>query len=63
MQIVTGQTGDYGRGLLGFINAVGQNTPDNQQLIADALALIDDKSNPEGIAAGLVLASKYIRCK
>ena len=53
-------TGDYGRGLLGFINAVGQNTPDNQQLIANALALIDDKSDPEGIASGLVLASNIL---
>ena len=52
--------GNYGRGLLGFIDAVGQNTPDNQQLIADALSLIDDKSNPEGIAAGLVLASNLL---
>ena len=53
-------TGDYGRGLLGFINAVDQNTPDNQQLIANALALIDDKSDPEGIASGLVLASNIL---
>ena len=52
--------GNYGRGLLGFIDAVGQNTPDNQQLIADALSLIDDKSDPDGIAAGLVLASNLL---
>ena len=52
--------GNYGRGLLGFIDVVGQNTPDNQQLIADALSLIDDKSNPNGIAAGLVLVSNII---
>ena len=52
--------GNYGRGLLGFIGAVGQDTPDNQQLIADALLLIDDKSNPDGIAAGLVLASNLL---
>jgi hypothetical protein len=52
--------GNYGRGLLGFIDAVGQNTPDNQQLIADALLLIDDKSDPDGIAAGLVLASNLL---
>ena len=53
--------GNYGRGLLGFIDAVGQNTPDNQQLIADALLLIDDKSDPDGIAAGLVLASNLLQ--
>jgi hypothetical protein len=52
--------GNYGRGLLGFINAAGQNTSDNQQLIAQALSLIDDKSNPDGIAAGLVLASNLL---
>ena len=52
--------GNYGRGLLGFIGAVGQDTPDNQQLIADALLLIDDKSDPDGIAAGLVLASNLL---
>ena len=52
--------GNYGRGLLGFIGAVGQDTPDNQQLIADALSLIDDKSNPSGISAGLVLASNLL---
>ena len=52
--------GNYGRGLLGFIDGVGQDTPDNQQLIADALLLIDDKSNPDGIAAGLVLASNLL---
>ncbi len=52
--------GNYGRGLLGFIDAVGQDTPDNQQLIADALSLIDDKSNTEGITSGLVLASNLL---
>jgi len=52
--------GNYGSGLLGFIDAVGQNTSDNQTLIAEALSLIDDKSNPEGIAAGLVLVSNVI---
>ena len=52
--------GNYGRGLVSFIDAVGQNTPNNQQLIADALSLIDDKSNPNGIAAGLVLASNIL---
>ena len=52
--------GNYGRGLLGFLGAVGQDTPDNQQLIADALSLIDDKSDPNGIAAGLVLASNLL---
>ena len=52
--------GNYGRGLLQFINSVDQNTPDNQQLIAQALSLIDDKSNPDGIAAGLMLASNLL---
>jgi len=52
--------GNYGRGLLGFIDAAGQNTPDNQQLIAQALSLIDDKSNTNGIAAGLALASNLL---
>ena len=52
--------GNFGRGLLGFIDSVGQDTPDNQQLIADALLLIDDKSDPDGIAAGLVLASNLL---
>ena len=52
--------GNYGRGLLGFIDAVGQNTADNQQLIAEALSLIDDSSNETGIAAGLVLASNIL---
>ena len=46
--------GNYGRGLVAFIDAAGGNTPDNQQLIADALLLIDDKSNTDGIAAGIV---------
>jgi len=52
--------GNYGRGLLGFIDAAGQNTPDNQQLIANALLLIDDKSDPDGIAAGLTLTSNIL---
>ena len=52
--------GNYGRGLVGFINAADKNTPDNQQLIAEALSLIDDKSNPTGIAAGLSLASNIL---
>jgi hypothetical protein len=52
--------GNYGRGLTGFIDAAGQNTPDNQQLIANALSLIDDRSNPTGIAAGLTLASNIL---
>jgi hypothetical protein len=52
--------GNYGRGLLQFINSVDQNTPDNQQLIAQALSLIDDKSNSDGIAAGLVLTSNIL---
>ena len=39
--------GNYGRGLVGFLDSNGQNTPDNQQLIADALSLIDDRSNPK----------------
>ena len=30
--------GNYGRGLVSFIDAAGQNTPDNQQLIAQALS-------------------------
>ena len=52
--------GHYGRGLVAFIDAAGENTPDNQQLIADALSLIDDKSDPDGIAAGLSLASNVL---
>ena len=52
--------GNYGKGLLQFIDAAGQNTSDNQTLIADALSLIDDKSNPNGIAAGLVLVSNIL---
>ena len=52
--------GNYSKGLLQFIDAAGQNTSDNQTLIADALSLIDDKSNPNGIAAGLVLASNIL---
>ena len=52
--------GNYGRGLLQFINSVDQNTPDNQQLISQALSLINDRSNPDGIAAGLVLTSNIL---
>jgi hypothetical protein len=52
--------GNYGLGLVGFIDAADQNTPDNQQLIAQALSLIDDRSNPTGIAAGLTLASNIL---
>jgi len=52
--------GNYGRGLLAFVDAAGENTPDNQTLIAQALSLIDDKSNPDGIAAGLSLASNIL---
>jgi len=52
--------GNYGRGLLGFIDAAGQDTLDNQQLIAQALELINDRSNPTGIAAGMVLASNLL---
>ena len=52
--------GNYGSGLLQFIDAANQNTPDNQQLIAQALQLIDDRSNPTGIASGLVLASNLL---
>ena len=52
--------GTWGSGLLSLIDSAGQNTPDNQQLIADALLLIDDKSNPDGIAAGLALTSNIL---
>ena len=52
--------GNYGLGLLEFINAAGQNTLDNQSLIANALSLIDDKSNSTGIASGLILASNLL---
>ena len=52
--------GNYGRGLLQFVDAAGQNTPANQSLIAEALSLIDDRSNPNGIAAGLTLASNIL---
>ena len=53
-------SGDYGLGLLEFIDAAGKNTLDNQSLIANALSLIDDKSNPTGIASGLILASNIL---
>jgi len=52
--------GNYGRGLVSFIDAAGQNTPTNQSLIAEALSLIDDKGNSNGIAAGLSLASNIL---
>ena len=52
--------GNYGRGLLGFIDIAGQDKPDNQSLIAEALTLIDDRSNPSGIAAGFALASNIL---
>ena len=52
--------GNYGFGLLSFIDAAGQNTPDNQTLIANALSLIDDNSDPNGIAAGLTLTSNIL---
>ena len=52
--------GTWGSGLVAFIDSVGRNTPDNQQLIADALLLIDDKSDPDGIAAGLTLTSNIL---
>ena len=52
--------GNYGFGLLSFIDAAGQNTPDNQTLIANALALIDDNSDPNGIAAGLALTTNIL---
>ena len=53
--------GNYGRGLLGLIGAVGQDTPDNQQLIADALSLIDDKSNSDGMQR-ISFSIKFTRC-
>ena len=52
--------GNYGRGLLGFIDIAGQDKPDNQSLIAEALTLIDDRSNPSGIAAGFALAANIL---
>ena len=52
--------GNYGFGLLSFIDAAGQNTPDNQTLIANALSLIDDNSDPNGIAAGLALTTNIL---
>ena len=54
--------GNYGRGLTGFIDAAGQNTPDNQQLIANALSLIDDRSNPRWYCSRVSFNIKYIRC-
>ena len=52
--------GNYGRGLLSFLDAKNQNTLDNQELIAEALSLINDRSNPTGIAAGLALTSNLL---
>tara|TARA_Y100000592_G_scaffold16091_1_gene23757 strand:- start:309 stop:1685 length:1377 start_codon:yes stop_codon:yes gene_type:complete len=52
--------GNYGKGLLQFVDAAGQNTSVNQSLIAEALLLINDKGNPNGIAAGLSLASNIL---
>ena len=52
--------GTWGSGLLSLIDSAGQNTPDNQQLIAAALLLINDKSDPDGIAAGLALTSNIL---
>ena len=52
--------GNYGFGLISFIDAAGQNTPDNQTLIANALSLIDDSSDPNGIAAGLALTTNIL---
>ena len=52
--------GNYGQGLISFIDAANQNTIDNQILIAEALSLINDRSNPNGIAAGLSLASNIL---
>jgi len=52
--------GNYGSGLLSLLDAAEQNTPDNQSLIAEALNLINDRANPSGIAAGLVLASNLL---
>ena len=52
--------GNYGRGLVSLLELANQNTPDNQSLIANALSLINDKSNPNGIVSGLVLASNIL---
>ena len=52
--------GNYGFGFLSCIDAAGKNTPDNQTLIANALSLIDDYSDPNGIAAGLALTKKIL---
>ena len=52
--------GNYGRGLLSFLDAKNQNIDDNQELIAEALSLINDRSNPTGIAAGLALTSNLL---
>ena len=52
--------GNYGRGLLSFLDAKNQNTLDNQELIAEALSLINDRSNSTGIAAGLALTSNLL---
>ena len=52
--------GNYGRGLLSFLDARDQNTLDNQVLIAEALELINDNGNASGIAAGLSLTSNLL---
>ena len=52
--------GNYTNGLLQFLDAAGQNTLDNQTLIANALALIDDRSNSTGIASGLASTSNIL---
>ena len=52
--------GNYGRGLVSLLDLSKKNTPDNQSLIANSLSLIDDKSNSNGIVAGLVLASNIL---
>ena len=53
--------GNYGRGFISFIDSADQNKPENQALIAEALSLINDRSNPNGIAAGLSLASNILK--
>ena len=52
--------GNYGRGLTSFIDSADQNKPENQSLIAEALSLIDDGGNPNGIAAGFALTSNIL---
>ena len=52
--------GNYGRGLLSFLDARDQNTLDNQVLIAEALELINDNGNASGIAAGLSITPNLL---